>query len=792
MKKQMCLVLVLSIVLSLVLLPQTALGKQCSFVTTSFATDNIVLYRDGTGTQVGNNWNGNGHSLDTEKNLIKIAANKNAFLAGDARYAMPGTVQFELDVIPTATTCLANVYVRLVNKSGVQSQQGNPFRDVSIIQFSSDGKLVINAAYNGTKQEVGDYTANERYTFKVLLNALTNSYTVTLVSGKVDGEDKTNTELGGASFADTVFAFCGFLFYNNAAVDYYVDHVKVTALPIDTISSTKLSKNKLGGYSAEVETQAFDVSINQFIDVTVGTPLVVKKRAVGSADFTTLTENTDYTLTWGISSESGLTGNPAAVMAWKAKPTVTLTAAGAKGDEYVFDFSGAKDAFGRTLTNAKLEFMLGEPENVQEQVEAVQKDIVKVVQNANTDVDFSAVTADLVLPTTGENDTIITWSASSDETVLKTDGTVSRPHYDATTNRDTEVTLSGTVSKQGVSVPITLTVTVKMLDLSEDFPTLDMQAVSLVSEIDDDMERLTLPQKGEHGTLFSWSSSNTAAIDNYGLIHRSEKSQLAILTVRAVTEEGTDIPISDKSFTFIVPAKKTVSTGTTVRKDSGGSRGSIYVAATPTPTATPIATPEATPIATPTPEATPTPDETAAFADVQSETWDWARESIAYLAEQGVINGDENKMFRPDEAVTREEFIKMAVCAFAIEMTDTESSFADVAASQWYAPYIAAAQAGGITQGEGETFGVGRDITRQDMAVMIVRAAALKNETSAETADFEDNAEIADYAREAVAALTDIGAVSGYEDGTFRPQHRATRAETAKILYTVLQQLNKQ
>ena len=52
--------------------------------------------------------------------------------------------------------------------------------------------------------------------------------------------------------------------------------------------------------------------------------------------------------------------------------------------------------------------------------------------------------------------------------------------------------------------------------------------------------------------------------------------------------------------------------------------------------------------------------------------------------------------------------------------------------------------------------------------------------------DFADADKIADYAREAVAAMKKSGIVGGYEDNTFRPENGATRAETAKILCGIM------
>lgn len=68
----------------------------------------------------------------------------------------------------------------------------------------------------------------------------------------------------------------------------------------------------------------------------------------------------------------------------------------------------------------------------------------------------------------------------------------------------------------------------------------------------------------------------------------------------------------------------------------------------------------------------------------------------------------------------------------------------------WYAPYVGGAWRAGLVNGVADgVFGVGQNITRQDMAVMTWRAAeaaGLRLGEKAERKNFADQAEIADYA----------------------------------------------
>lgn len=349
MKKTFALILTAALLINMCLF-QTVWGDKCQFVTNSFYEDNILLAKDGRGNQVGANWNGN-YGGTTKNDLIVMPAGKYAQLAGDARFAMAGTVEYDIDVIPTAADNADTVFVRLLNKSGATSAMSGNFRDVAIICFTNKGILQVNGAWNGTAINHGTYSPNVRYSFKVILDWVNNCYNVTLVSGEIDGISVKNKNLGGAYFADNVFAFTGFLIYNYSKVAYYVDNVKVMPLPADELTCSQVTNGL-----ADAGTTDFDINLNQYADLSQGAP-VIKKKAAGEADFSVLNAESDYTLTWGVESAEGLTGNFARISPWKAKPHVALNTPSAIGDEYEFDFSAMKDTYGRTI-GKKLAFSI--------------------------------------------------------------------------------------------------------------------------------------------------------------------------------------------------------------------------------------------------------------------------------------------------------------------------------------------------------------------------------------------------------------------------------------------------
>lgn len=183
---------------------------------------------------------------------------------------------------------------------------------------------------------------------------------------------------------------------------------------------------------------------------------------------------------------------------------------------------------------------------------------------------------------------------------------------------------------------------------------------------------------------------------------------------------------------------------------------------------------------------------TKPFIDIDSVPW--AEESIVALEKKGVISGREKMKFEPNESVTREEFVKMIVTSLGIEVEDAECSFDDVFESDWYYPYVANAYTAGIINGVTEQFfGSGTDITREEMAVIIYRAAEFVGEHLEYGAySFHDNSSISEYAQEAVGALSNANIMNGKDNGCFEPGATATRAEAAKVIYQTMVMCDKQ
>ncbi len=178
------------------------------------------------------------------------------------------------------------------------------------------------------------------------------------------------------------------------------------------------------------------------------------------------------------------------------------------------------------------------------------------------------------------------------------------------------------------------------------------------------------------------------------------------------------------------------------------------------------------------------------FSDLY--TVSWAEEAIIALAENGILNGKGENLFCPNDNITREEFTAILVRALIPNQQMADINFIDTDKEAWYYEFLQKAVGAAIVQGKSsELFGVGENITRQDMAVMINRAGAyISNDFSRNLGEYEkfsDDTSISDYAKEAVYRLKLLEIINGVDGENFAPKAFATRAEAAKMMYGILQ-----
>ncbi|CAH0122253.1 hypothetical protein PAE9249_04801 [Paenibacillus sp. CECT 9249] len=175
------------------------------------------------------------------------------------------------------------------------------------------------------------------------------------------------------------------------------------------------------------------------------------------------------------------------------------------------------------------------------------------------------------------------------------------------------------------------------------------------------------------------------------------------------------------------------------------------------------------------------------FADVGESHW--AMEAIKKLAAKHIIEGVDATRFDPQGNVTRAQFA--AMLARALGLTAAGSmTFTDVDPDAWYVEAIAKASSAGIVLGrDSSTFAPNAVITREEMAVMIVRAYKYLHGAEAAAANsssFSDTDRIQAWARDAVGAAQAWELIRGRGNNLFAPKETMTRAESAQVISNLL------
>lgn len=170
----------------------------------------------------------------------------------------------------------------------------------------------------------------------------------------------------------------------------------------------------------------------------------------------------------------------------------------------------------------------------------------------------------------------------------------------------------------------------------------------------------------------------------------------------------------------------------------------------------------------------------------------WAKKDVEMMANKLIVTGVTDRVFAPDQHVTRAEFAAILVRSLGLLEVSGKRTFTDVLSGDWYAGAVETAyQAGWITGFEDGTFRPKEEITREQMVAMIARAAESAGEAQ-QAADnaldrFSDRSEIADWAKSAVVWTLDAGIVLGMSDSIFGAKQYATRAQSVVVLKRMLQ-----
>ncbi|NOU97505.1 S-layer homology domain-containing protein [Paenibacillus sp. LMG 31456] len=199
-------------------------------------------------------------------------------------------------------------------------------------------------------------------------------------------------------------------------------------------------------------------------------------------------------------------------------------------------------------------------------------------------------------------------------------------------------------------------------------------------------------------------------------------------------------------------------------------------------------------------ETTTTPVSTSvnavsAFSDVSAQHW--AIKHVTKLAALGIIQGYEKNEYRPENPVSQQEVIVMAIRMMGLEneaLKSKSDTILPVAVDSFFKPYIAYAFDKQLLDIKEETDTSGaasktawgaRTASREWVAKLVIRAIGkqgLAQEKALTPSIFKDEKDLSNWAVGYVNAAVSLKIVNGVDDNNFQPKGAVTRAQMATFL----------
>lgn len=156
-------------------------------------------------------------------------------------------------------------------------------------------------------------------------------------------------------------------------------------------------------------------------------------------------------------------------------------------------------------------------------------------------------------------------------------------------------------------------------------------------------------------------------------------------------------------------------------------------------------------------------------------------DAMQKVVDWGFMRGDINGNLRPNDPITRAEFVTIVNRAFGYHVMG-KAPFTDVKDADWYAQDVSIAYTENyITGTTATTFSPKGKLTREQAVVILARNMRLQAYPGEDTS-FSDSRDLQEWSRGLVEQAVRYHLVSGYPDGTFRPKRAITRGEAAVLL----------
>lgn len=172
----------------------------------------------------------------------------------------------------------------------------------------------------------------------------------------------------------------------------------------------------------------------------------------------------------------------------------------------------------------------------------------------------------------------------------------------------------------------------------------------------------------------------------------------------------------------------------------------------------------------------------SSFSDVTEDKWFYSY--VTDLSSKGIIEGYPDGTFKPQNGVTRAEFVKLLVVSMGYDLSAVPT-FDDVKENKWYYTYVSAAVKNGVVAKEdyGSDFNPDEEITRKEAAKLLATAAGL--ETGKYKTPFNDTDD--DYAISLYAACIMQGETDSDGNRYFKPESNISRAEVSTVFSRLIE-----
>ncbi|MDO5724840.1 MAG: S-layer homology domain-containing protein [Tissierellia bacterium] len=180
----------------------------------------------------------------------------------------------------------------------------------------------------------------------------------------------------------------------------------------------------------------------------------------------------------------------------------------------------------------------------------------------------------------------------------------------------------------------------------------------------------------------------------------------------------------------------------------------------------------------------------SALADFSDTSEHWAKSNIDWAISQGLVRGDGDGKFRPNDPISKVEFYAI-INRFIGAEKEANVPFNDIKATDWYYKDVAKAIGAGYISGTPKEALIPKDYIKRGNAFRILAHVYNINHDVEYANSFKDANQTTRLENGAIGGLAKAGIISGYEDNTIRPMATISRAELCKILNIANDKLGK-